>query len=108
MKVKVNRRLTGGFYHISFNVSDFTSEEIQKMESFGVPNINIKFGGGPNMTIQARAHPLNQINGSFDAAFPTEEDAKKYEEGVVEQIRSAVQRLRERQDKFSSSEEVAL
>jgi hypothetical protein len=108
MKVKVNRRLSAGYYHINFEVSDFTSDEIQKMGSFGVPQINIQIGGGPNSGRTALKVALNQISGKLGAGFSTEAEAKKYEDDVFKQIRSAVQRLRESEDKFSSSEEVAL
>jgi hypothetical protein len=42
------------------------------------------------------------------ASFATEEATKNYEESVLKQIREAVERLRESQDKFTSSDEVAI
>lgn len=35
MKLKVNRQLSGGLYHVDFSVGDFSSEEVAKMGSFG-------------------------------------------------------------------------
>ena len=108
MKIKVNRRLNAGLYHVNFEVGDFSREEIQKMGSFGVPQILIKIGGNMTSAPTGIQHPLNQMNSTFDAAFVNEAEAKKYEESVLSQVRSALERLRESQDKFSSSEEVAL
>jgi len=107
MKVKVNRRLSAGFYYVSFDVGDFTPDEVQKMGSFGVPQITLRWGGGgPGLASGQIA--LNQISAKLSAGFQTEDQARKYEEEVLAQIRKEVARLRERQDKFSSSEEVAL
>jgi hypothetical protein len=108
MKVKVIRKLSAGFYHVAFEAGEFSSDEVQKMGSFGTPPINIQFGGAPGTARSSTSVALNQISGRFDAAFPTEAEARKYEETVVNQIRSAMQRLRESQDKFSSSDEVSL
>ena len=107
MKVKVNRQLSSGQYHINFEVGDFTPDELAKMDSFGVPFITLQWkrpGGGVATTPIA----LNRVNKGYDAIFNTEEAAKAYEEGVLTQIREAMQHLRESQDKFSSSEEVSL
>jgi hypothetical protein len=107
MKVRVNRQLSAGVFHVNFEVSDFTAEELKKMGSFGVPPINLQWrtSGGNRAS---GVIPLNQINNGLDAIFNTEADAKKYEEGVLAQIRDVMTRLRESQDKFTSSEEVAL
>jgi hypothetical protein len=108
MKVRVNRKLSGGYYHVNFEVGDFTPDEVQKMGSFGVPNINLLWGGGVSKPRNSGQVPLNQISNTYDIAFTDEAEAKKYEETVLKQIRDAVERLRESQDKFSSSEEVSL
>jgi len=107
MKVKVNRRLSAGFYHVNFEVADFTSDEVLKMGSFGVPQVNLMWGGGAAQ-LNAGKIALNQVSKAYEVAFKNEAEAKKYEETVLSQIRDAVQRLRESQDKFTSSEEVAL
>jgi len=107
MKVRVNRQLSGGYYHINFEVSDFTPDEVQKMASFGVPQIRLQWGGG-RKNIGSGAIALNQINKSYDMSFDNEAEAKEYEEAVLNQIREAVKRLRDSQDKFSSSDEVPL
>jgi hypothetical protein len=106
MKVKVNRRLSGGAYLVNFEVTDFTTEELQKMASFGVPQITLTFVAGSGRVTSKI--PLNQVGKNYEAGFAGEADAKNYEEGVLNQIRDSVRRLRESQDKFTSSEEVAL
>jgi hypothetical protein len=52
--------------------------------------------------------PLNKINKIHNAVFDSEEDARKYEEGVLAQIRVQMENLRVRKDEFSSSNEVDL
>src|SRR5712672_3100739 len=100
MKVKVNRQLSAGAYHVNFEVADFASEELKKMGSFGVPQIQLQWTN-PAIGRMNAAIPLNQISKQYNAVFLTEAEAKKYEDGVLTQIRSAMQRLRESQDKFS-------
>jgi hypothetical protein len=106
MKVKVNRQLNAGEYHINFEVGDFTADEVKKMSSFGIPSIGLRWT--QNTGNRSMAIPLTQISKVYDASFQNESDAKKYEESVLNQIREAMQRLRESQDKFTSSDEVAL
>lgn len=106
MKVKVNRRLNAGLYRINFEVSDFTPEEVAKMASFGIPQIKVSFSAGTGLVPTEVA--LNALNNRIEAAFPTEEQAKKYEEGVLGQIQAAMKRLRDSQDGFSGSQEVQL
>lgn len=106
MKVKVNRQLTGGLYRVSFEVGEFTADEIKKMGSFGVPTIQMQYTS-PQGTFGTQ-QPINQINNMAAAVFRTEDQAKEYEAGVINQLRMAIQQIRERQDKFTSSEEVAL
>jgi hypothetical protein len=54
MKVKVNRRLSSVFYHVNFEVGEFTAEELQKMASFGIPQINLQWqGAATNLNLHA-------------------------------------------------------
>jgi hypothetical protein len=106
MKLKVNRLLNAGKYHVNFEVGDFTPDELAKMASFGSPIIQLRWMSGSNRIASGIA--LNQINNRYDAIFDDEQEAKDYETGVLNQIRDAIARLRESQDKFSSSEEVDL
>jgi hypothetical protein len=107
MKVKVNRVLSAGRYRINFEVGDFSADEISKMESFGVPSIKLRWYNA-NGALMLSAVDINRINSKLEAAFATEAEAKDYEQAVLNQLREEMLRLRERQDKFSSSEEVAL
>lgn len=106
MKVKVNRQLSGGRYHISFEVSDFTADELAKMESFGVPTVRLQWLA-QNSHYAANV-AINQISKKYVAVFGAEPEAKEYEEHVLNELRTEIQRLRESQDKFSSSEEVPI
>jgi hypothetical protein len=106
MKVKVNRLLRAGKYNVNFEVSDFTQVEVSKMSSFGVPSINLRITSGAGTS--SSAVPITQINKTQNAIFGAEHVAKEYEEQVLAQIRTEMQRLRESEDGFSSSEEVNL
>ncbi|MFL6314531.1 MAG: hypothetical protein ACJ71W_20695 [Terriglobales bacterium] len=106
MKVKVNRRLSAGTYHVNFEVADFTTEEITKMSSFGVPKIQLQWTKGGSK--YGGSISLNQISREYDSVFDTEDEARQYEKGILIQIRAAMERLRESQDKYTSSDEVAL
>jgi hypothetical protein len=104
MKVIVNRQLAGALYHVSFKVSDFTPDELQKMQSFGVPIIDIAVGF-PGRVGRSKV-PVTGIAENMKIAFSTEQDARAYEETVLGQIREAMKSLRERKDDFTSSAEV--
>jgi len=106
MKVKVNRQLTAGKYHVNFSITDFSSEEREKMSSFGVPMIDVRWNAGN--TQNSGSVLLTQIDPSFNAVFAIEQAAKAYEARVLEQIREKMQVLREREDDFTSSDEVEL
>jgi hypothetical protein len=106
MKVKVNRQLSGGKYHVNFEVSDFTPEELGKMASFGVPMISLRWGAPPQLSAGSVA--ITQINKTQDATFSVQEEATKYEAAVLGSIESSMRRLRESKDEFSSSREVEL
>jgi hypothetical protein len=108
MKVAVSRQLSGGRYYLSFQVGEFTQEEIIKMNSFGVPPINLQWLEPPNNNVRAGGIPLNQIGRNYRAGFPTEEAAKEYEKSVLAQIQAAMQRLRESKDDFTSAQEVQI
>jgi hypothetical protein len=104
MKVMVNRNLNGGIYNVSFAVGNFTSEEVQKMSSFGTPTIDI-LTGQPAVHVKMSV-PITQINPQLKAGFRDEQDARRYEEEVVNAIKSAMTTLREYQDNYSSKQEV--
>lgn len=105
MKVTVNRQLKSGLYEVAFKVGDFTPEELQKMAAFGVPKIDMVYGSNP---VQAIKLTLTQIRQEFNAGFPSEQAARNYETNVLEQIRAAMEFLREQKDDFSSSTEVPI
>jgi hypothetical protein len=70
MKVKVNRVLTSGKYHVSFDVSDFSAVEVAKMQSFGVPGIKLRFTA--NNAPGSAVFPITQVSKRLDAIFNDE------------------------------------
>jgi hypothetical protein len=107
MKVKVNRELNGGKYHVNFEVGDFTPDELAKMSSFGIPIINLVWTAAQGGLISSGL-PMTKVGKIYDAGFDTEQMAQEYVDDVVKQLRVAIQRLRESKDDFSSSQEVEL
>ena len=105
MKLKVNRKLDSGRYFVDFTATDFTTDEVIKMASFGIPAIDLQFHNQMGAQIKSKI-PLNKVSPQFKAAFTTEQEAVEYQEKVVSQIREAMRVLRERKDDFSSDEEV--
>jgi len=106
MKVKVNRQLSAGQYHVNFEVAGFTTDELSKMSSFGIPLINLRWGAGNAVTKGRIA--LNKIVSGYDMAFPREEDAREYETQVLAEIKAAMEQLRASKDVFTASDEVEL
>ncbi len=104
MKITVNRELKGGVFYVSFRIGDFTPDELQKMQSFGVPSVPIKAGVGPKAIPYILG--VNQVSEKFKAGFSTEEEAKQYEDGVLSRVREEMKQLRERTDNFTSTAEV--
>ena len=105
MKVRVARELVEGRYQVTFQVGDFTSEEVKKMSQFGTPVITlIRTQNNQNTRFNA---PITQLPQSI-AAFPNEGSAKTYEDEVLQQLKTAIDNIRAREDKFTSIEEIAL
>jgi hypothetical protein len=104
MRITVNRALRGGVYYVGFRVGEFTDEEREKMERFGVPTIAM-FVGGPASRVQTLV-ALNQVIPNRPAGFATEAEAKAYEGRVLNDVRKMMESLRERKDDFTSAEEV--
>jgi hypothetical protein len=104
MKVRVARELVEGRYQVSFQVDDFTAEEVKKMSQFGTPSISIvRTVNGQSTKLGV---PITQVP-SLVAAFPNEDVAKTYEADVLEQLKSSIAKVRSRVDKFTSVEEIA-
>lgn len=104
MKARVIKNLQGGTYYVSFTFSDFTPEELAKMQAFGVPIIQIRLG--PAVSQSVNNFQINQINQNHVAGFPNEEAAKSYENGVLTQVKAAMEKLRQQKDTFSATTEV--
>jgi len=105
MKVTVNRELKNGLYSVRFAVSDFTPDELQKMQSFGIPVIQVKLNVAPAGVRNAQIG-ITQFNANIVASFALEDEANKYQEEIVQQLRNAMAALRGRKDDFTSTQEV--
>jgi hypothetical protein len=106
MKVTVTKRLQAGTYFVSFNFSDFTPEELAKIKSFGAPIVQVRAGSEPGH--QVFNVPINAVNSNFNAGFLTEEQAKTYENAVLNQAKTGMEKLRQRKDDFSDVNEVEI
>jgi hypothetical protein len=105
MKVRVARELVEGRYQVTFQVGEFTSEEVKKMSQFGTPTITlIRTLNSQNTRFNA---PITQVP-QMVAAFPNEQSAKTYQDEVLQQLKSAIDNIRAREDNFTSTEEIAL
>src|SRR5712692_2308941 len=98
MKITVNRQLKAGIYYVGFKVGDFTDEERQKMERFGVPLIDLMYGM-PG-THQKYPQGITAISETTNPGFSSEEQAKSYEGGVLAQVREKMASLRAKKDDF--------
>ena len=108
MKLTVNRQLAGGSYFVSFSVGDFSEEEKQKMESFGIPGIALQILNPQQGIVKPLTVPITGINLQMKGRFKSQEEAAQYEEGVRTQISKAIEWLRDRKDTFTSTDEVTL
>jgi hypothetical protein len=104
MKVTVNRQLSSGQYIVRFGVSDFSPDELAKMNSFGIPVIQVlQLAAGIRQNFNIS---ITQLNPNLIMSFPTEEEARKYEANVLDQISKVMKSLREGKDGFTSTQEV--
>ena len=94
-------------YWVEFTATDFTVEEVKKMQSFGVPQIDILFGPNPNQRQPVKVQ-LTQLSPSYKVNFPNELDAKGYVDRVVTQVRAAMETLRSHKDDYTATDEVTL
>lgn len=106
MKISVGRRLSGGTYLIGFAVSDFSADERTSMEKFGVPMITMYRLIAGRYFEQSVA--ITALGTEATIGFPTAEEANKYEEKVMTQVREKLEALRQRKDDFTSTKEIEI
>jgi hypothetical protein len=106
MKITVQRKLLGGLYIVGIRVSEFSDEDRQKMATFGVPHVNVRWGP-PNDQSQGVAL-LTKLDDTYTAGFVSEREARQYEEKVLADIRAAIESLKKKNDEFTSTDEVTL
>ncbi len=103
MKLHINKIITVGKFYVNISVTDFSVEEKQRMDKFGVPSINIKPLYVYSNNKYMESIPLNQ----FDHRFPfnTEFAANGFAGVMKARIEEAVAILKSREDKFSETEQ---
>lgn len=106
MKIKVNRALNAGRYHVNFEIGDFTPDEVNKMSGFGVPLVEVKWTTPAGTSVQQVQ--ITKVSSGYDAAFSSEQEARDYESKVKAEMKAAIEWLRQRKDDYSSSEEEEL
>ena len=99
MRLKVKKLLRGGEYFVSFENVDFTVEETERIEKFGMPNVDFSQDG-------LGARKLNEIDLSLKGQ--SEEDAEQLISSIRQNIRDAVAELTAKVDNFTGEEVIEL
>lgn len=103
MKFKIQKERKFGEFLVGFIASDFTDEEIRKMETFGVPQINIKPREAYFNKLWVNQLPLNILNHNFK--FESDAAAEEFIAKITEEVKTKMQELKDREDNFSGSDE---
>jgi hypothetical protein len=107
MKVVVKRDLTGGWYRISFTITDFSEDERDRFTRFGVPTAKLTLGQ-QTVNMQQLDMPVTGIRPEHAAVFSTAEAARNYEQSVLREIQVKMAALKQLTDDFSGADEVVL
>ena len=99
MRLKVKKLLRGGEYFVSFENVDFTSEETERIEKFGMPNVDFSQDG-------LGARKLNEIDLSLKGQ--SEEDAEQLVNSIRQNIRDKLSELMAKVDNFTGEEVIEL
>ena len=99
MRLKVKKLLRGGEYFVSFGNVDFTSEETERIEKFGMPNVDFSQDG-------LGARKLNEIDLSLKGQ--SEEDAEQLVNSIRQNIRDKLSELMAKVDNFTGEEVIEL
>lgn len=107
MKIIFEKKLENGKYFVRINISQYSAEEIDKIQRFGAPRISIEpkaiYTSG---TGWVRVLPLHNLNHDFE--FPTEGEAVAFVNVMGERIKAGIQTLKNKKDSFSGSAELEL
>ena len=99
MRLKVKKLLRGGEYFVSFENVDFTQEETERIEKFGMPNVDFSQDG-------LGARKLNEIDLSLKGQ--SEEDAEQLIDSIRQNIRDKLSELMAKVDNFTGEEVIEL
>ena len=99
MRLKVKKLLRGGEYFVSFENVDFTQEETERIEKFGMPNVDFSQDG-------LGARKLNEIDLSLKGQ--SEEDAEQLIDSIRQNVRDKLSELMAKVDNFTGEEVIEL
>jgi len=99
MRLKVKKLLRGGEYFVSFENVDFTAEETERIEKFGMPAVDFSQDG-------LGARKLNEIDLSLKGQ--SEEDAEELINSIRQNIRDKLSELMAKVDNFTGDEVIEL
>ncbi|MCK4403904.1 MAG: hypothetical protein KAW02_02325 [candidate division Zixibacteria bacterium] len=99
MRLKVKKLLRGGEYFVSFENVDFSHDETEKIEKFGMPTVDFAADGlGP--------HTLNEIN--LSVKCQSAEEAEQMTNNIKQTIKNRLTELLAQVDNFTGEEEVEI
>jgi hypothetical protein len=99
MRLKVKKLLRGGEHHVSFENVDFSEEESQRIEKFGMPFVDFSSDG-------LGTRRLDEINLSLKCQTPQE--AEEMIGKIKQRIKDKLSDLLSQVDNFSGEEVVEI
>jgi len=99
MRLKVKKQLKGGEYFVSFENVDFSPEENEKIEKFGMPTVDFSSNG-------LGTHKLDQIDISLKCQ--SAEEAEQMINQIKQTIKDKLTELLAQVDTFTGEEVVEI
>jgi len=99
MRLKIKKLLRGGEYFVSFENLDFSQEETEKIEKFGMPAVDFSANG-------LGSHSLNEIDLSVKCMSANE--AQDTISDIRQKIKDTLTELLAQVDNFTGEEVVEL
>ncbi len=99
MRLRIKKLLRGGEYFVSFENVDFNQEETEKIEKFGMPDVDFTSDG-------LGTHKLSEID--LSVKCQTVEEAEHTINSVSQNIKDRLTELLAQVDNFSGEEVVDL
>jgi len=95
MRLKVKKLLKGGEYFVSFENVDFSPEETEKIEKFGMPSVDFSADG-------LGTHKLNEIDVSIKCL--SAEEAEQVINNIRQSIKNRLTEILAQVDNFTGEE----